>query len=101
MVTIGPAGTSPPKEAQAPAVPVGATLSVFWKDDDAWYQGHVTHFDGSKHHIEYEDGEIELLKLADERYEVVSPGAALVTSTAPPGPSSMCAVSLSSLDPLL
>ncbi|KAK9844444.1 hypothetical protein WJX74_002610 [Apatococcus lobatus] len=68
-------GRTSPRPGSAPAVPVGATLKVFWKDDDAWYKGRVTRFDGLKHHIEYEDGELELLTLADERYELATPGS--------------------------
>lgn len=87
LLAICAAGRSPPRQAQVPAVPVGAALRIFWKDDDAWYQGRVTHFDGSRHQIEYEDGETELLKLADERYELMVPGDALILTRAPPEPS--------------
>jgi len=50
---------------------VGRHLKVWWSDDAAWYRGAVSDFDGEKHTIDYDDGEQEVLVLAEERYEFI------------------------------
>ncbi|GAB4819069.1 hypothetical protein N2152v2_006115 [Parachlorella kessleri] len=45
-------------------------LEVWWADDEAWYAGRVTGYNASRqrHTIKYDDGEVERVFLAGERY---------------------------------
>lgn len=47
---------------------VGRRLSVFWKDDQAWYFGVVKEFheESGVHTVVYDDGDVEQLDLACE-----------------------------------
>jgi hypothetical protein len=44
---------------------------VHWPDEQAWFCGHVTHFDAltGRHHVSYDDGDSEELLLGPERIE--------------------------------
>nr|CAB3504927.1 unnamed protein product [Digitaria exilis] len=48
---------------------VGLACKVFWPLDDDWYKGTITLYNEAtkKHSIKYDDGETEVLTLADER----------------------------------
>ncbi|KAF8651034.1 hypothetical protein HU200_063638 [Digitaria exilis] len=48
---------------------VGLACKVFWPLDDDWYKGSITLYNEAtkKHSIKYDDGETEVLSLADER----------------------------------
>lgn len=50
---------------------VGRSIRVYWADDDAWYEGTVTRFEGRKHLVVYEDGDEEWLELGAEKFEWV------------------------------
>ncbi|KAK9807187.1 hypothetical protein WJX73_005617 [Symbiochloris irregularis] len=63
--------------AEVAAEPDGCQLvckrvSVYWPDDDDWYQGTVKGFNGSKHRIAYDDGEQETVDLSVEKYKIIS-----------------------------
>lgn len=64
---------------------VGARIKVWWPDDKAFYNGVVESFDsGSKRHkVAYDDGDVEVLLLRDEKWEFISgeKGASLASET--------------------
>ena len=49
----GPAGAAPPGPEA-----VGWRVSVFWPGEDAWFPGTVRGFDGRRHRIAYDDGDV-------------------------------------------
>ncbi|RLM79722.1 hypothetical protein C2845_PM12G11910 [Panicum miliaceum] len=53
---------------------VGARIKVWWPDDKMFYKGVVASFDsGSKRHkVAYDDGDVEVLLLRDEKWEFIS-----------------------------
>ncbi|KAK3266840.1 hypothetical protein CYMTET_24560 [Cymbomonas tetramitiformis] len=59
-----------PTGAAAEPVPVGTRLQIHWELDDAWYPGAVVLFneDGFVN-IVYDDGDEEVVDLANERYK--------------------------------
>lgn len=63
----GSQGSAAPAGREA----VGRSIRVYWADDDAWYEGTVTRFEGSKHLVVYEDGDEEWLELGAEKFEWV------------------------------
>ncbi|XP_060205202.1 sister chromatid cohesion protein PDS5 homolog C-like isoform X2 [Lycium barbarum] len=69
---------------------VGCRVRVWWPLDQAFYGGRITLFDHSKkkHMVSYEDGELEMLNLTNERWELVEDDNASVPShKIVPGPS--------------
>nr|XP_029122100.1 uncharacterized protein LOC105050720 [Elaeis guineensis] len=52
---------------------VGSRIKVWWPDDKAFYDGVVDSFDpvSKKHKILYDDGDIEVLLLKNERWKLV------------------------------
>ncbi|KAK3250630.1 hypothetical protein CYMTET_39998 [Cymbomonas tetramitiformis] len=53
-------------------VPVGTKLRIYWELDDAWYPGAVALFDEDGFaNIVYDDGDKEVVDLANERYEII------------------------------
>ena len=50
-------------------------MEVFWPEDQKFYSGRVVQFDRAKntHTILYEDGEVETLDLAEERFQLPKP----------------------------
>uniref|UniRef100_A0A0D3F7J4 Tudor domain-containing protein n=1 Tax=Oryza barthii TaxID=65489 RepID=A0A0D3F7J4_9ORYZ len=53
---------------------VGARIQVWWPDDKKFYKGIVDSFDtaSKRHKIAYDDGDVEVLLLRDEKWEFVS-----------------------------
>ncbi|CAN6232436.1 unnamed protein product [Urochloa humidicola] len=53
---------------------VGARIKVWWPDDEMFYKGVVESFDsGSKRHkVAYDDGDVEVLLLRDEKWDFVN-----------------------------
>ncbi|WVZ74635.1 hypothetical protein U9M48_022796 [Paspalum notatum var. saurae] len=53
---------------------VGSRIKVWWPDDKAFYNGVVESFDsGSKRHkVAYDDGDVEVLLLRDEKWDFIS-----------------------------
>ncbi|KAF0923989.1 hypothetical protein E2562_008339 [Oryza meyeriana var. granulata] len=53
---------------------VGARIQVWWPDDKKFYKGVVDSFDtaSKRHKIAYDDGDVEVLLLRDEKWEFVS-----------------------------
>lgn len=48
---------------------VGIKIEVYWPDDDAWYPGYVAwHHPNGTTAIQYEDGYIEKVNLAEENF---------------------------------
>ncbi|OEL27161.1 hypothetical protein BAE44_0011818 [Dichanthelium oligosanthes] len=64
---------------------VGAKIKVWWPDDKMFYKGVVESFDsGSKRHkVAYDDGDVEVLLLRDEKWEFISEekGASVASET--------------------
>lgn len=58
------------KIREALSARVGTKVAVLWPDDDEFYRGTVTFCDLIQrvHHIEYEDGDFEKLKLEEESW---------------------------------
>ncbi|KAL1315287.1 hypothetical protein HN51_042061 [Arachis hypogaea] len=56
---------------------VGTRVKVFWPDDDMYYEGVVDSFDRSKkkHKVLYDDGDMEILNLKKERWEILDTAA--------------------------
>lgn len=56
------------------AVEVGTDISVYWKDDDEWYDGSIDSYDPKNgvHGVLYCDGEHEDLLLNEEKFKIVS-----------------------------
>lgn len=50
---------------------VGNRLEVFWPIDQSFYPGTVSAVDADGHHISYDDGDEEVLKLNDEVWRVL------------------------------
>ncbi|KAG8060331.1 hypothetical protein GUJ93_ZPchr0002g24339 [Zizania palustris] len=53
---------------------VGARIRVWWPDDKKFYKGVVDSFDtvSKRHKIAYDDGDVEVLLLRDEKWEFIS-----------------------------
>ena len=53
---------------------IGTEISVFWKDDDEWYNGLIDTYDpiSNVHGVLYFDGEREELILQDEIFKIVA-----------------------------
>lgn len=51
---------------------VGKRIKVYWPLDEAWYEGSVQNFNGSKHEVLYDDGEVEWLNLGKEAFRILS-----------------------------
>nr|CAB3447220.1 unnamed protein product [Digitaria exilis] len=64
---------------------VGARIKVWWPDDKKFYKGVVESFDSGskKHKVAYDDGDVEVLLLRDEKWEFISEekGASVVSET--------------------
>ncbi|KAE9586440.1 hypothetical protein Lalb_Chr24g0402031 [Lupinus albus] len=56
---------------------VGTRVKVWWPDDDMFYEGVVECFIPSKkmHQVTYDDGDIEILNLKNETWEIITGGA--------------------------
>lgn len=55
---------------EARNAPVGAKVAVHWPYDDEFYNGKISAFDATTHthQINYDDGDVELLKLEEEMW---------------------------------
>ena len=53
---------------------IGTRLSVFWPDEDKYFNGEVVQHESENgtHTIQYDDGDTECLILKDETYEILS-----------------------------
>ena len=81
----------PPSERTA-RVQVGARVAVYWPMDRQSYEGEVVEFDTatSTHTIQYDDGEVERLNLADEQYKIVAAPAATKPKKQTPWARELC-----------
>lgn len=54
-------------------VKIGSRVSVYWPDDDTFYNATVTKMqaDKSKFHLEYDDGQCEFVDLRTERFKLL------------------------------
>ena len=55
---------------------IGATIEIFWQDDDAeaggmWYAGNIDEFNGTLHHVTYEDGDSDWYDLNSIKHHVL------------------------------
>ncbi len=49
-------------------------VSVYWPADDEWYHGEVKDVDDcGRSHVKYDDGQVEILYFAVERYKLAEP----------------------------
>ncbi|XP_020259037.1 DNA mismatch repair protein MSH6 [Asparagus officinalis] len=64
---------TPDNKKKQDASLVGSKIKVWWPDDKEFYEGVVDSYDPDtkKHMVAYEDGEIKVLLLMDERWEHV------------------------------
>ncbi|XP_028799119.1 uncharacterized protein LOC114754513 isoform X2 [Neltuma alba] len=55
---------------------VGSRVKVWWPDDREYYNGTVESFDSAKkkHKVAYDDGDIEILNLRKEKWELLQEG---------------------------
>nr|CAB3447221.1 unnamed protein product [Digitaria exilis] len=64
---------------------VGARIKVWWPDDKIFYNGVVESFDSDskRHKVAYDDGDVEVLLLRDEKWEFISEekGASVASET--------------------
>nr|CAB3450357.1 unnamed protein product [Digitaria exilis] len=64
---------------------VGARIKVWWPDDKMFYNGVVESFDSDskRHKVAYDDGDVEVLLLRDEKWEFISEekGASVASET--------------------
>ncbi|XP_066332031.1 sister chromatid cohesion protein PDS5 homolog C-like isoform X2 [Miscanthus floridulus] len=64
---------------------VGARIKVWWPDDKMFYNGVVESFDSvsKRHKVAYNDGDVEVLLLRDEKWEFISEekGASVASET--------------------
>lgn len=64
---------------------VGARIKVWWPDDKMFYNGVVESFDSvsKRHKVAYDDGDVEVLLLRDEKWEFISEekGASMASAT--------------------
>ncbi|CAL0323191.1 unnamed protein product [Lupinus luteus] len=56
---------------------VGTRVKVWWPDDDMFYKGVIEYFIPAKkmHQVTYDDGDIEILNLQNETWEIITVGA--------------------------
>ncbi|KAE9588987.1 hypothetical protein Lal_00012513 [Lupinus albus] len=56
---------------------VGTRVKVWWPDDDMFYKGIIERFIPAKkmHQVTYDDGDIEILNLKNETWEIITIGA--------------------------
>lgn len=64
----GPAAAAPPGPEA-----VGWRVSVFWPAEDAWFPGTVRGFDGRRHRVRYDDGDVFDEDLRAARFERLAP----------------------------
>ena len=51
-----------------------SSVSVYWPADDEWYHGEVKDVDDcGRSHVKYDDGQVEILYFAVERYKLAEP----------------------------
>uniref|UniRef100_A0A0A9AIG4 Uncharacterized protein n=1 Tax=Arundo donax TaxID=35708 RepID=A0A0A9AIG4_ARUDO len=64
---------------------VGARIKIWWPDDKMFYNGVVELFDSvsKRHKVAYDDGDVEVLLLRDEKWEFISEknGTAMASDT--------------------
>lgn len=53
---------------------VGSKIKVWWPDDEMFYKGVVDSYDthSKRHKVAYEDGDVEVLLLRDEKWDFIS-----------------------------
>ncbi|KAM0847072.1 hypothetical protein ACQ4PT_055258 [Festuca glaucescens] len=53
---------------------VGSRIRVWWPDDEMYYKGVVDSFDtnSKRHKVAYDDGDVEVLLLRDEKWDFIS-----------------------------
>ncbi|XP_019197913.1 PREDICTED: uncharacterized protein LOC109191692 [Ipomoea nil] len=58
---------------------VGRRIKVWWTFEQTFYEGSITYFDyfKKKHEVIYNDGDVEVLNLSKERWELIGDGAEL------------------------
>ncbi|PNT73327.1 hypothetical protein BRADI_2g57070v3 [Brachypodium distachyon] len=68
---------------------IGSRIKVWWPDDKKFYNGVVKIFDANskKHKVVYDDGDIEILLLKDEKWEFITHKHKESTVSNPKGPS--------------
>ena len=54
---------------------VGKRIRVWWPSEDKWFGGEVASFDGRRHGIRYDDGDEDLVDLANHTFEIVETAA--------------------------
>ncbi|CAL0327176.1 unnamed protein product [Lupinus luteus] len=54
---------------------VGLRIEVWWPDDREFYKGVIDYFDpaNKKHKVNYDDGEVEILHLRKEKWNIIKP----------------------------
>ncbi|KAG2659747.1 hypothetical protein PVAP13_1KG380000 [Panicum virgatum] len=64
---------------------IGARIKVWWPDDKMFYKGVVESFDSNskRHKVAYDDGDVEVLLLRDEKWEFITEekGASVASET--------------------
>ncbi|XP_020576396.1 uncharacterized protein LOC110021984 [Phalaenopsis equestris] len=62
-----------PKRRKSNEKLIGAKIKVWWPDDECFYEGIVDSFDRStkKHKVLYNDGDVEVLLLKNEKWEFI------------------------------
>lgn len=68
---------------------VGRKIKVWWPMDKEFYEGIIESFDASKkrHKVVYQDGDVEVLNLAKERWELLDGGVKPLPKDQPGSPS--------------
>ncbi|KAK8803784.1 hypothetical protein WA158_001478 [Blastocystis sp. Blastoise] len=51
---------------------LGKRISVYWKDDDEWYDGVVTSQRGRQCNVKYDDGDEECIDITIEKYKIIN-----------------------------
>ncbi|KAK7260938.1 hypothetical protein RIF29_27239 [Crotalaria pallida] len=56
---------------------VGSRVKVWWPEDEMFYEGIIASFSASRktHKVNYDDGDVEILNLKKERWEIIEGGA--------------------------
>ena len=54
--------------------PEGRRVRVWWPSEREWYEGTVGGRTGRKHSVQYDDGDVELVDLSKEKFELLEDG---------------------------
>jgi hypothetical protein len=52
-------------------LPLGTRLTVFWAEENEWFEGTIDEHSGSITHVTYDDGDEHWIRLSDEQYQVL------------------------------